>query len=313
MPLIFPTSPSPGDTYTDDNSVVWQFDGVKWDVITGTTKKLYNGVKVKLATPYALNTTLTPVSWPTPSFDTGGYFNGVTPTRLTIPQTGFYNLNSVVFTDSQGAGYEIQILKNGTTEISDGVINANQSAEYNETVFFNAGDYIQLLAKETSDAGSLDDDSMIEITQLGLAVGTGVSNFSAFSGASALLTVPFATTTTPTGIAWSGTEYDTNANSLAVTYWSAGIPTRLTVAIDGFYQINSFIATGTDGGVYTVTLRKNGSTTISTTTINVNDTASIDEIFELVEGDYIEILVSNAVSAGSITTESYLNITRMGV
>lgn len=312
MALIFPANPTNGQIYTDDNSVVWQYDGVAWNVVTGTTKRLYEGVKVGFSTDYALSSTLTAVDWDVESFDTDTYWTAGQPSRVTIPSTGYYNLNTNVFSTAAGQAYDIRVRQNGTTDIVSGTINASQTADYNETQWFDAGDYIQVLASENTAAGSLGSGSYLEVTLLGYATGTGVTPYAAFSGVRTDLTGAFSTTSTPTAIAWSGTDWDTNANALAETYWSAGTPSRLTVKVNGFYLINIQTQTSSSGGTYTITLRKNGTTAISTATIGANDSAFINQTFELAANDYFEIMVSDTLASGSITTQSYFEIIRQG-
>lgn len=313
MPLTFPYPATTGQTYTDSNGAVWQYDGIKWDIVTGTTKRLYNGVKVGLSINYSVTTTLAPVNWDVEFIDTDGYWNSLQPSRITIPATGYYNLNTNVFSDNSGAGYELQILKNGTTEITDGLLNPNQAADYNETVFFNQGDYIQLLISEYTDVGAVSSDTFMELTLIGLALGTGVNSNNAFSGVKTSIGFNFATTVTPAPLAWDGTVFDTNANALALTYWTVSDPGKITVKMDGYYQISAFVETATVGGTYTITLRKNGSINVANATIAPNDTANIDQVYQLNNGDYLELLVSDTSGTGAITTETYLEAIRMGV
>lgn len=312
MPLNFPSSPTNGQTYTDDNSVVWQFDGVAWNVVTGTTKRLFDGVKVGFSTDYALNATLTAVTWDVESFDTDQYWSSGDPTKIHILRTGYYNINTNLFSTAAGQAYDIRVRENGTTDIVSGTINPSQAADYNETQFFDAGDYIQVLASEDTAAGSLTSGSYLEVNLLGYATGTGVTPYAAFSGVRTNLTSAFATTATPTAIAWSGVDWDTNANALAETYWSSGTAGRLTVKVNGYYLINVQVFSGAAGGTYTVTLRKNGATAITSATIAANDSASINQTFELAANDYLEILVSDNLASGSITTNSFFEIIRQG-
>lgn len=312
MPLNFPSSPTNGQTYTDDNSAVWQFDGVKWNVVTGTTKRLYDGVKVGFTTNYTLTNTLTAVVWAQEFFDTDQYWNVSDPTKIHILRTGYYNLNVNLFSDAAGQAYDVRVRKNGTTDIVTGTINPSQTADYNETEFFDAGDYIQVFAKEDTSAGNLTSGSYLELTLIGYATGTGVTSYSAFSGVRTNLTTNFTTTSTATAIAWSGTDWNINANALAENYWSAGAAGRLTVKVNGFYLINALIKSDASGGTYTITLRKNGVTTITSASIASNDTASIKQTFELTANDYLEILVSDTLASGSITTDSFFEIIRQG-
>lgn len=312
MPLVFPPSPSIGDTYTDDNGVVWQFDGVKWNVVTGTLKKVFNGVRVSFTSTYSLSSTEAAVSWDSEDFDTGQYWSIGTPARLTISQTGYYNINATFFASTAGAGYSVKVKLNGTTDLINGTLNANQSAGYNQTIQLNAGDYLEVYASEALNVGGFTTDTYVELVQMGLGVGTGVNSMAAFSGVKTYLTSAFSTNNTATGIAWTGTTYDVNANALALTYWSAGLPTRITVKTNGFYQVTSYVKNGSTGSNYTLTLRKNGVTTIATVTDrNPNDQSLINEVYSLNANDYLEILVSSATN-GTVTTDTYFELIRLG-
>lgn len=313
MPLIFPPSPSEGQTYTDSNSAVWQFDGVKWNVVTGTVKKLFNGVKILFTTNYNLTTTSTLVNWDASSYDTAGYWNVAIPSRITIPATGYYTFNLLLFAGTSGSGYELVVKKNGTTVITNGTINPNQTAEYYETLVLNAGDYLELYANDFSGTGQLTTSSFVELQQAGLGVGVGVNPSAAFSGVRTLLGSAFNTTSTPTAIEWTSTEFDTNANALALTYWSLSTPSRVTVKSNGYYSIQIYIQLGTTGSNYTITLMKNGTTVLTSSTgLNSNDDAWVEETYYLTTDDYIEIYASDATSTGSVSSTTHMEVIRQG-
>lgn len=313
MPLTFPPTPSIGDTYTDSNSVVWQFDGVKWNVITGTTKKIFNGVKVRFDTNYNLTTTNAAINWDSTSFNTGDYWNIANPNKIIISQTGFYTVNLVLFSDSTGAEYNMSLKKNGSTIITSGTMNPNQAAEYYETLQLNAGDYLEVYADELNATGAFTTSSYLEVQQMGLGVGTGVNSYAAFSGVRAELGTAFNTTSTPTALAWTSTEFDTNANALALTYWNVLTPSRINIRTTGYYSIQIYIQLGPTGGNYTVTLKKNGTTNLTSSTgLNPNDDAWIEETYYLQTNDYVEIYVSDANATGSISTTTHMEVIRQG-
>lgn len=314
MPLLFPTNPTEGDSYTDDNSVVWQFDGVKWNVITGTTKKLFNGVRIGFTTPYALTDTLAAVSWDNEEYDTGFYYSAAEDTKITIRQEGYYSLDCDVFTDTAGAGYDVRLVKNGVTTIAQTEMGPNQSAEINNTEYFSKDDYIELHASESTAAGNFTTSTNLEVNLLGLALGTGVSSYSAFSGARAVLTVAYATTSTLTALSWSTTDFNVNANAQALTYWTVSDPSKLTVKTNGYYGVRSFLQMGSGGGNYDIQLKKNGTTVLTTSSgLSPNDFAKVDETYYFQANDYIQILVKDTLAAGTISTDSYLEIIRKGV
>jgi hypothetical protein len=312
MALSFPPSPTVGQTYTDSNSVVWQYDGVVWNVVTGSTKKVFNGIRAGFTAPVSLTDTLTVVSFTSEVYDTGNYWINSNPTRITIPQTGYYNINSVIFSSSSGAGYMIQLKKNGSTTISSVTINANQATEFDQVLFFDANDYIELFATETTTSGSITADSFVEVTQVGLSIGSGVSSYQAFSGVKTELTSAFSTSTIPSAVLWSTTEFNINANAESLTYWSSGEPGKITVKVTAYYQLIAYIRTNNAGGTYTVNLRKNGTTSVATGTLGVNETATIDITQQFDTNDYIELVVSESTNAGAITVDSYLQLIRMG-
>lgn len=312
MALNFPSSPTNGQIYTDDNSVVWQYDGVKWNVVTGSTKKIFNGVKVLLSSNYSLTTTSTAISWDAEEFDTGTYWNSGAANRVTILQPGYYNINLVLFAASSGSGYTVDVKLNGSSTITSTVFNANQATEYDEVLQLNAGDYIEVYASDTDGSGALTDSSYMEVTQMGLGVGSGVSSYSAFSGVRTTITTNFNTTSTPTALAWDGTDFNVNANAQALTYWTLSDPAKITVKVNGYYQLNLFIESDSSPGTYTITLRKNGTTTIASSTMGANDQAQFNQIYYLTANDYVEVLVSNSDSTGSIVNESHFEVIRLG-
>lgn len=313
MPLNFPSSPSVGQTYTDDNSVAWQFDGTKWNVITGTSFKSFNGVKVNLDdAPFNLTTTETAVSFNTEEFDTYNYFTLSDPTKITIRQSGYYRINFTVFTNVAGSSYTTKIKKNGTTVLSEVVLGPNQTANYDEVVQLDMNDYLQVTSSETSAIGALLGNTTLEVTQLGLSLGAGVRSGDAFSGAKVILTSPYNTTNSASNVVWSSAEFNQNADAYGNNYWSSGNAGRVTVKTNGYFRIKSFIETGTLG-TYTITLRKNTSTELANISVQGNETIQIDEIYNLVSNDYIHIYASDVGSVGSLTTNTYLEIVRIGV
>lgn len=312
MPLSFPISPTVGTIYTDDNSVVWQYDGVKWNIVTGSTKKLFNGVKVAITTFFSLTTTETAIAWQSEDYDTTDYFNIVTPTRITIPATGYYTIHAVLFTNTVGAGYLVTIKVNGVTVLGQSQLNANQSAEFEQTRLFNQNDYIEIYANDSTSTGSFINGTYFEVILAGLSFGTGASSYQAFSGVKTILTSNYSTNTTPSTLDWDTTEFDTNANALALTYWNYLVPGRVTIKTPGYYQLNTYVKVNETGGIYTVTILKNGVTTITTTLLQPNETARLEQVYQLTTDDYLEIYVSDDLGSGSISTDSYLEIIRMG-
>lgn len=312
MPLNFPSSPTNGQQYTDPNAVVWEFDGVKWNVVDGTSNKTYSGVRVGFTTEYSLTSTSTAISFDDERFDTDTYFSVSTPTRVTVNRSGFFRVNFSVYTASTGTTYTITLKKNGSTTLGTVTLAPNQFTNYDETLELDVGDYLEVYCSESSSTGALTTSSFLEVTRVGLALGTFVSSADAFSGARTKLTSTYSTTNVSTAIAWNTTEFDQNANPAGNTYWSAGATSRLTISLGGFYRVKSVIAVGSTD-TYTANLTKNGTSTLTSTSINPNGYAQVDEIYELAENDYLQLYVNDANSTGSLLTTTYLEITRIGV
>lgn len=317
MALNFPNSPTNGTTYTDDNSALWQYDGVKWNVITGTTNRLFNGAKAILTTAAALSSTHTAIDWDSQVFDVGSYFTLQQASKFAVSATGFYRVSSVIDTGPAGSGssYTIKIKLNGTTDISTVTAAANQSINYDETLELQNGDYIQVYVSEIEAVGTLLSGSFFEITRQGLTPGIGVDASTSFSGVKAELSGAQSTASTLTALAWNNTQFDTNADALGNTYWNVGTPSRLTVKQTGYFRVKILIATGSAGAdnSYTIALRKNNVTTISTALLGPASTAAIDETYQLTADDYLEIFISNSGSVGTVLASSTFEITRSGI
>lgn len=320
MPLNFPSAPTTGQTYTDDNEAVWRFDGVKWDVITSTTKKTFSGARVELGSNFALTSTPTALSGGLDAivpFDTDNYFRFAYPSRIYAPRNGFYRINIILTAASvgDGASYTVSLKRNGTVTYATDTFGANQNTVFDEVLQLNADDYVEVYASDSLGTGFIVEGSHIEINLLGLSVGSGITSQEAFSGVRAVLTTPFSTTSTSTAVIWSETEYDQNANVLGDEYWSELSNTRITVGVSGFFRIRVFVQTNNAGAIdsYTITLRKNGTTTTETINMGANDFVLLNDIYQLSSGDYLEVLASNSGNVGALTTETYIELNRLGV
>lgn len=317
MALNFPTAPQADDTYTDENGRLWLFDGVKWEVSRGSSNRLFSGAKVRIDTLFSLTSTPAALDYDSEEFDVDNYFSLTEASKLRVSRDGYYRISGTLFTGALGTGssYQFSLVKNGNVTLETVTVAANQAANYDAIIQLAGTDYIQIFVSEAESIGTLLEGSYVEITRLGLTAGTAIGSANAFSGVRARLTTPYTMASTPLSIVWNAYDYDTNANEQGETYWNALTPTRLVVKKNGYYNIKSFIYTGTDGAAnsYIVTLRKNAGTTLATINLSPNDFASIDEIMYLQQNDYLQILAYNTGSVGQITTASYLEITRLGV
>lgn len=319
MPLSFPASPTNGQQYTDGNGKVWEYDGVKWNISTADSSKQFSGVKVLVTSPISLVDTNTTISFDTEEYDTATYFVISTPTNIVIPRTGYYRINLQVQTGAGGAGnsYSVTLTRNGTGLFNDDMA-PNQAGTYDDTLLLNVGDVIQLLANEANSQGTLIVGTSLEVQLVGYTFGGAVTPGFEFSGVKVNLFSNVSTTATPTAITWTTNdiEYNINANAAGSLYWSAGAPTRFTIATTGYYRIKAFFSTGTAGAdnSYTINVRKNGTTVVDSGSIGALGTAELDETYRFIATDYLEVVVSNSGGVGTIqNTDTSFALTRLGV
>lgn len=310
--LNFPSSPTTGQIYTDPNAISWEFDGVKWNVASGAAYKLFSGVKISHATDYNLTSTSTAIEFDTELIDTDSYFTLSTPNKITIGRSAFYRINFSVYSSPLGASYTIALKKNGATTLSSTTLAPNQFANYDEIVVLDGGDYLEVYASESASTGALLSTSSLEVTRLGLPTGTAVTAAEAFSGVRGILTSTYNTTSTPTALNWNSTAFNQNANAAGSFYWSVSDPSKFTVGTTAYFRVKGVIRVGSGEGC-TVSLKKNGATTLTSVSIDPNGYAQVDEIYLLTSTDYLQLFVNDQTSTGSLTTDTYLELVRLGV
>lgn len=317
--LTFPAAPAHLDTYTDPNQAVWQYDsdGPFWNVITSTTRKMFSGAKIELTGTSTISSTDNVLGFSSVIHNVDAYYNSDNIGRLTVPTTGFFRVQVVLFTGSQGNGasYTFKVRKNGTEILTSSTVGPNQTVEYDETMLMNAGDYVEILGAESTNTGTVSTDSYFSLYRLGFSPGTGISNHNAFSGVRVVRTNNFATSSTPTAVQWQTADFNANANVLGDVFFATAVPDRITSLTSAYYKIKSFVQTSGDGSTdsYTITIRKNGSITLYNVTLSANDISQLDELIYLNEDDFLEMLVSNSDNTGSVLNTVYLELVREGV
>jgi len=318
--LNFPPSPTLGQTYTDSNGKVWEYDSVKWNIsTTAESSKQFSGVRVTFASPVALTAVDTAVNFSVEDYDTAVYYVASTPDTIYIPRTGYYRINLQVATGTNGSGnsYNISLKRNDETLFNDDMA-ANQNGLYDDTFLLNAGDTLQLVASEVDGLGTLTTSTSLEVQLVGYSFGGAITPGYEFSGIKLDLFSNINTTSTATAITWTANDvvYNLNANAAGDPYWSNTNPTRLTIGTTGYYRLKGYFLAGANGAAnsYTVTIRKNGTTTVETTTFGALENVDLDETYQFNAADYLEILVSNSGNTGTIdASQTFFGITRLGV
>ena len=320
MALNFPTSPTNGQQYTDDNSVVWQYYATKgvWEKLRSDVLRQFSGAKIVFNSTKFLTSTPSPCPFDVAEFDTGTYFDSVNnPTRLTVARSGYYRINILIAVgpEGNGASYSFSVRRNGNSIITtEPLVGANQFVAYDEVLQLSSGEYIELFASEESSIGTLLNSTYFEIERIGFGVGSAFSAGSEFSGVKLGLTTNESLTSTPNAINWDTTEFNINADINANTYWSDVEASKIYIRSDGYYRAKAQFFTNNQGtsDSYTIDVRKDGNSFVSTS-LGPNDRLELDESYNLLSGSYFEIFVSNSSSVGEITTNSYFQLIRMGV
>lgn len=129
-----------------------------------------------------------------------------------------------------------------------------------------------------------------------------------FLGAKIQLNTSYALTSTLTAVSFDSEVFDVG------NYYNSSFPTKLTVTNPGFYRLNLLIVASSlgSGASYTFTVKKNGTTVLTTTTAGPNQSISYDEIIQLFANDYIELYASEASDIGEIVEGSFFEIQNAG-
>jgi hypothetical protein len=320
MALNFPTSPTNLQQYTDNNGIVWEYLSTKgvWNKKSDVNIKEFSGAKLSLSSNLGLVSTTTQLAFDVTDFDTESYTNIVTnPSRLTISVNGFYRVSALFETGPLGAGstYNIVIKKNGSIELANTTASPNQFISYDEVLQLVSGDYIECYVHEDDGIGTLLTTTFFEIYRVGYSIGSSFLPLDSFSGVKLTLTADESMTSTPTAISWDASDYNINADINGNVYWSVGTPGKISIYTNGYYRFKSSFVANTVGGAnsYNISIKATGSTTIESASFGALENIELDETYYFQSGTYLEAYASNTGSVGKITTDSYLQLIRIGV
>lgn len=314
MPLAFPSSPTNSQQYTDPNGLVWRYNGFAWEPYLGSFTRTFLGAKLSISSTINLTTTETIIPLLSQEFDVGDIFEN---NRFTVRETGYYRINGNFFSGNNGSGnsYSIAIKKNGTTNIESTTFGANQSAVFDSVVFLARGEYIEFYASESTASGTLTTDTGVGFYFVGSSPGTTTfSNANLFSGVKVELDTAKNLTNSNTAIPWDATEFNINADSTGNVYWTAGQSANVKIYTSGYYRVQFLVQAGSGGSNdgYTINLKKN-ATTIESGILSPNDRTDYDTVLYLTNGDTLCVEAAESGSAGTITTDSFLSVSRAGV
>ena len=318
MALNFPSSPTNLQQYTDGNGIVWQYLSSKgvWDVYRDDALKEFSGAKIILDTNEALTSTSTAVTFDSEVFDIGTYFTTLNSTKLTINKPGFYRVNLLIVAGALGSGasYTFIVKKNGSTTLTTTTAGANQSTSYDEILELITGDYLELYASETEGVGDIVAGSFFEIQNIGDTIGSAQSTATKFSGVKLNLTSEEALISSLTATTWDSADFNTNADINGNFYWTISDPSKVTIYTTGYYRIKAFLKAGVLGSdsSYTIDLKFN-STSSASSSLSPNDSLDFDDVYNLTSGSYVQFFASESGGIGTITTDSFFELIRLGV
>ena len=136
--------------------LVW-CDGSNWYVVSQANSSTFSGAKINRTTSLSIATgTPTFVDFDSEDYDTNNYHdNAVNPSRLTIPEDGYYRISACITFAINGTGSrELDILRNASTVICRNTMQASttysSSMSPNVEIYLDAGDYIRLRVEQDS-------------------------------------------------------------------------------------------------------------------------------------------------------------------
>jgi hypothetical protein len=185
-----------------------------------------DGASVTRATSQAIAAfTSTAISWSSATRDDGGYWAAGSPTRFTVPNSGWYVLSGYIRWASTATGQRsVWWRANGSTNLSGTdapALVATMSGRAHCLAYLTAGDYVELMVRQGS-AGSIDidvtyDPPSAQIHRLGTppATSTHVVN--------GRLTLTSGTPVTTSDVTGATSVYFTPFNGNTVTLWDGSV------------------------------------------------------------------------------------------
>ncbi len=145
-----------GQTLIADSTVPL---GVKWASSSGYPPDV--SARAHLSAPFPASAQ-TPIQWDTVDYDTASFFNlGADPEKITIPQTGKYQLGSNI-QDTANAAVSITYSVNGV--ISNVYVTSNDgfSGGLTDQIELAAGDVVRILYSNTGGGAATDSSVWIK-------------------------------------------------------------------------------------------------------------------------------------------------------
>jgi hypothetical protein len=257
----------------------------------------YSGAKVTRSADQAFAASGGTMSWDQEDWDTDTYHDSTNPSRLTIPEAGFYRVTAHLRFSTTETGSFLSVVKNGDSTLNN--LAQSQGAEVLSVVVedeFVAGDYVEAVVftptASTVKAGRSGGypEAFFSIERLDPE--SGVASIPAFVGVRVTETTDQSIASGGSGslITFSAETHDTDGFHSTLTDTS-----RLTVPAgkDGYYRISARVRwDNVTGGTYRrIRLLKNGTEVPGTDSIMTTGygTTPINQTLFLAAGDYVEL------------------------
>jgi hypothetical protein len=303
--------------------VVRQTSGVALNLVTqanygieagmafvGATTQAWGNARAeaqRAATQSVANNTDTAISWDTEVADSDNMFaTSPNPTRLTASTPGTYIITATATWSANPVDGRIRLSKSGAGIANFGseVIGDNRVMSFAWITSMNAGDYIEVFAKQISGGAINITTASVAIARVGYQ-----SNPSTFPSARVYnnAAISHAISGTAQALTFNSERHD-NAN----LHDTVTNTSRLTAPVAGVYDISGHIDFAANAtGARAAQIRVNGTTIIA----NKNEmartdgnahTISIQTQYKLAAGDYVELL-SNQFSGGALNINASPN------
>jgi len=135
----------------------------------------FSGVKAELTSTEGLTATNTAITWDAVEFNvnadsTGNvYWESGTSNTINFYTSGYYRVKIYIAVSSGGSNDSYNVnLVNSTTMLQYTKLSPNDTLEFDEVLYINTDDYLQVEAAETTAAGSVLADSYILVTRQGV-------------------------------------------------------------------------------------------------------------------------------------------------
>lgn len=240
----------------------------------------------RVATQTFAHNTAALVSFDTEDVDDNNYFSAGTPTRLTIPATGWYVVGCSVRNPTVSLTCSLTARLNGTTDLVTASHDGARDVAVCLPYYFTAGDFIEFNFLHTSSGSSPSNQRACNARAWIAFRPNGVGAFATRATTQAVAASTTAAIQMTAEVRDDGLMLDLGAHN-----------TRATAPADGWYMVGGYLRFTNHSGFYESFLRKNGTEQIAGSDNSQNSAAGTYQnpslAVYLSSGDYVELCYVN--------------------